>query len=678
MITILRRGALVLVFSSMWTITYVFHGFVSWNIKLSVSAAWPLLLVWSLMAELRNVERSGPKAWSAWCYPAALGLGALVLDHFLWPYPMAAPGVFPHLILIDGGIALALPALVILLARALNWKLRIEQAPVQHWLALVAAVLFVLPPYMSFAKSGQLALLTFASVAVWLSELPKLEARRPAHKWRIRLLAFALAAAGFAAGQALSTFALAHTPRLVGPMTMSLRTLVYICSWPIVLSLGLAFTVVCASSADGLAWALRRSSSVRRRMFALAILCSALAFVLSELPLERLYFVSEAVKAEVRPAVQLILLGAIVWVFSVTFSSELSRSLERSVQAMSEIRRGNLEVALDDSGRDEVAAVARSFNQMVARLREAEFLEKINTELRSRSARLAQTLDALRAAQAELIRSERMASVATLVKGIAHELNNPINYIAGNMAPLRRYGEFLSHVAAELSDGRARSVDELQALTRLGEHKDLRFVSEDLASLTADIAEGARRAQLIISDLQNLTSAAQRGIEQLDLHRVVRQTVSLLAPRVPAGVRLEAELSPVAALPARAGQIEQVLVNLAANALHAVGEKGSVKIYVGRDGEEAVIRVIDDGPGMTAAVRNQAFEPFFTTRPAGEGSGLGLAIVAAIIRGHSGTVKCTSQPGVGTEVEVRLPLEGDLVTQHELFSESNLAQPGVL
>jgi signal transduction histidine kinase len=399
-------------------------------------------------------------------------------------------------------------------------------------------------------------------------------------------------------------------------------------------------------------------------MLTLGILCAGLAFVLSRLPLEVLLYTE--LRKEMRPVFQLTILAVIVWSFSFALAQGLSRSLERSVSAMAEIRRGNLDVALDDSGRDEVASVARNFNQMVARLREAEFLEQINADLRSRSSLLSQTLEALQAAQAELVRSARIASVATLVKGIAHELNNPVNYIAGNVHPLRRYGEFLTRVASELSDGRCRTVDELRALTQLSEGKDLRFVSEDLSRLTADIAEGARRAQLIICDLQNLTAVGQRGIERLDLHRVARQTISLLAPRVPAGVRLEAQLEPVPDIAAHAGQIEQVLVNLTDNALRAVGETGCVSIYAGRDGTDAVVRVSDDGEGMTPTVERQAFEPFFTTRPAGEGSGLGLAIVATIVRGHRGTVKSSSAPGKGTEVEVRLPLEADLIARLEL------------
>jgi signal transduction histidine kinase len=202
----------------------------------------------------------------------------------------------------------------------------------------------------------------------------------------------------------------------------------------------------------------------------------------------------------------------------------------------------------------------------------------------------------------------------------------------------------------------------------LAGRKDLTFVSEDLARLTSDIGEGARRAQLIITDLQSLTSAAQRGVEWVDLHRVVRQTISLLQPRVPPGVELTARLEPVPSLPARAGQLEQVLVNLTDNALRAVGERGAVQIFVGAIDGRAVVRVRDNGPGMSAEVKCQAFEPFFTTRPAGEGSGLGLAIVASIVRAHQGTVTLSSEPGNGAEVELNLPLKADAMIAAELWS----------
>jgi two-component system NtrC family sensor kinase len=269
--------------------------------------------------------------------------------------------------------------------------------------------------------------------------------------------------------------------------------------------------------------------------------------------------------------------------------------------------------------------------------------------------------EALRTAQAELVRAERMASVATLVRGIAHELNNPVGFIAGNVAPLRAYSDFLSQAAVTLADGKPRSADELRALTQFSPRKDLAYVAGDLSKMMDDIAEGARRSSLIISDLYKLTSTGQRGLEPVDLHKAVSQTVTLLSPRLPPNVRIVPDLDPAGpvVLVARAGQLEQVLVNLVDNAIRAVKERGTITVRVRRDGERIGVTVGDDGPGMSAEVKQRAFEPFFTTRAPGEGSGLGLAIAAEIVRGHRGTLELDSAPGKGTRVMIRLPATRD-------------------
>src|SRR5207302_7547788 len=159
---------------------------------------------------------------------------------------------------------------------------------------------------------------------------------------------------------------------------------------------------------------------------------------------------------------------------------------------------GDLSASLPEVGRDEIAEVARTFNAMVAQLRKAEFLERINAGLRERSSELQRTLEALRTAQADLVRAERMASTATLVRGIGHELNNPIGFIAGNVPLLRRYCDFLARSASALADGKPRSPEEVRALTQLSPRKDLQFVIGDLSRMTDDIAEGARRAKVIL------------------------------------------------------------------------------------------------------------------------------------------------------------------------------------
>jgi signal transduction histidine kinase len=412
--------------------------------------------------------------------------------------------------------------------------------------------------------------------------------------------------------------------------------------------------VVAATLGDIATAATARASSVKVRLFVMGVVAVASGAVLHRLDFA---FSIDGAPPGVQAGVTLfgnfIVVTSLVTIFGATLARSISRSLERSSAGLRQIGGGDLHVRLDEAGNDEVAQVARAINQMAEQLKETAFLERINAELHSRHTQLL-------GAQADLIRSERMASVASLVKGIAHELNNPINYIAGNIAPLQRYCEFLSRVASDLADGRARTPAELEALTRLTERKDLKFVTEDLARLTADIGEGARRARLIISDLQGLTSAAQRGVEQVDLSRVVNQTVSLLSPRLPPGVKLLTEVAPVTPIAARAGQIEQVMINLVDNAVRAVGDHGTVRIALTERGGSALLQVADDGCGMTADVQKQAFEPFFTTRSAGEGSGLGLAIVARIIRDHRGAISLESAPGRGSRFDVSLPLETGL------------------
>lgn len=635
-----------------------------WYVALILGAIWPLVLLWNVLAEVPRLEaKRGAKPHRVWAAVFALGVILAGVSWVLWPMlcflcvnweGLASNVRVHHFALVEGGVTLALPAAIVLTSRALGHPIDVARTPIHRWATGVAFFLFTTPPFLLMAKSGQLILFSLATLTMWIRELPALEETLPLGKIRTRMAAIALGLVPLVTAWLVSA-------RVFPLVVRGFIPFVHLGASIVVATAGLAFVALCMTGADALSWALKRATSVRARMLVLGLSSAGLAFALAGV------YVPVTVLGEEEPSLVLTLLGKLVTVaivvavFSATLSRKFALSLEQSVSAIAEIRRGNLDVALDDSGKDEVAAVARSFNQLVAVLREAEFLENINADLRARSEKLATTLEALQTAQADLVRSERMASVAVLVKGIAHELNNPINYIAGNMAPLQRYCAFLTRAATELSDGRLRTAEELFRLTHLTEQKDLSFVVDDLARLSTDIGEGARRAHLIISDLQGLTTAAQRGVERVDLARVSKQTIALLDPGVPPGVRLEAEIAASPTLSARAGQLEQVLVNLTDNALRAVGERGTVRIYVGENDGHAVVRVIDDGPGMSDEVKRQAFEPFFTTRAAGEGSGLGLAIVASIVRAHQGTIALESAIGSGTQIELRFPLDAELV-----------------
>jgi signal transduction histidine kinase len=549
-------------------------------------------------------------------------------------------------------------------ARALFPRRRIR---FRNAAAALSLMLFVLPPAIAPVKFGMLAVFIVSVAAAATARLIAFEQRRPQRVLAIRGGALVIAAALLSISALVGELNPAKFDTELG------LSFVFAASALLVAGGLIAYTAVAFAVSDVIGKLSGPFRTVRTRMIILAVVAAAAGFAVRALD-----FHFESLGADeqhqwiARAAFNFAISCLLVWIFAVAMARRLSRSLEQSVKAMGAIREGNLSVSLPETGDDEITEVARTFNAMVAQLREAEFLERINADLRNRSDELQRTLEALRTAQADLVRAERMASVATLARGIAHELNNPIGFIAGNVPLLRKYCDFLARAAAALADGREHSEDELHTLTQYSGRKDLRFVIEDLSRMTSDIAEGARRAQLIISDLQNLTAASQRALEEVDLHRIVRQSLALLGPRVPPSIRIETALEPVPPLHARAGQLEQVTVNLLDNAIRALPSGGTIRVRTAREGDEVVLSVNDDGIGMTDDVRRQACEPFFTTRAAGEGSGLGLAIVASIVRGHHGTLEIRSAPGQGSEITIRLPAATDAVTLAELAAPASL------
>jgi signal transduction histidine kinase len=640
---------------------------VGWYVALLLSGCWLFALIGFLARELPLLERRFERRpVLPWLGVGATGALLWLLTHWLWPTlcivcaqlntPSAAVKVHDNLLL-QSGTALLVPPLALGVARVSGMRRASAELPFSAWLIALAGTLFVTPPYLVFAKTGQFTLLALGALALWLRELPRLEQRSALGKWRFRALMFTLGIAPCLPARMFVEYWLGERGTRGFPLLNAYAALLAVAGT-------LAFVVTCLSAADALATALRGARSLRTRLVVLGLSCAALAFLLDGVRVP-VHVTGEgaALGAVVSLITKLVGTAVIVVSFSLVLSRELVHSLERSADAIVAISHGNLDVSLPEDGRDEVARVAASVNRMLSELRQSEFLERLNADLRARSEALGRALDALRETQVELVRSERMASVAVLVKGIAHELNNPINYVAGNIAPLRRYSAFLTRVALELSDGRARSDEEVRRLSELAPGKDLAFVAADLERLTQDLAEGARRAALIIGDLQHLTSVPRREIELVDLARAVRQTVALIASRTPAGVVVDVSVAELPPFPARAGELEQALLNLVDNAVRAVGARGRVQIALRAGDGELELSVVDDGPGMSNEVKARVFEPFFTTRPAGEGSGLGLAIVASIVRDHQGTLSLESEPGHGARFTIRLPFAPEAESQ---------------
>jgi signal transduction histidine kinase len=179
--------------------------------------------------------------------------------------------------------------------------------------------------------------------------------------------------------------------------------------------------------------------------------------------------------------------------------------------------------------------------------------------------------------------------------------------------------------------------------------------AQRLSASGRDVEESARRASLVLADLNAISATPLRALEGVDLFRVIERSVRL-TPRS-ADVHVQCDLEPVPAFTARAGELEQVVVNLIQNAFDAVAPAGVVLVTLRVTGKSVLLEVEDDGPGMTPDVLAHATEPFFTTKPRGEGNGLGLAIVSSIVASHEGDLRIVSAPGSGTRVAVTLPLD---------------------
>jgi two-component system, NtrC family, sensor kinase len=296
---------------------------------------------------------------------------------------------------------------------------------------------------------------------------------------------------------------------------------------------------------------------------------------------------------------------------------------------------------------------------------QAEELAKLAaTELEARL-ELEQTHRELKRAQSQLVNSAKLASLGQLVAGVAHEVNNPLSFVANNLAVLQRDTHHLPDLlelyteAAELA---AEHQPELQRRMRdMAEQIDLPYLRENLEGILARSRQGLRRIQQIVLDLRNFAHLDQGTLPDFtDLNANIISTVNLIRGSAELNhVVLDLDLAPLPPVWCDALKINQVILNLSSNAIEScVGEgAGTVTVRTRSAGNHVVIEVVDSGRGIAPAIRDKIFDPFFTTKPPGKGTGLGLSISHAIVEEHNGEIEVESTPGQGTCFTVRLPFQ---------------------
>ena len=306
-----------------------------------------------------------------------------------------------------------------------------------------------------------------------------------------------------------------------------------------------------------------------------------------------------------------------------------------------------------------------------------EAIRQSKAQLQQQAAQLEQTLRQLKNTQAQLIQTEKMSSLGQLMAGVAHEINNPVSFIYGNINHARRYTADLLKLIRLYQDIYPQSSpaieEEIEAI-------DLNFIEEDFPRLLGSMEVGSKRIQRIVESLRNFSRFDEATIKQVDIHQGIDSTLMLLQSRltqhlIPAAIQVIKNYGNLPLVECYPGHLNQVFMNILNNAIDALDEANSRKSPLETETDpstirictefsqestsnpQVVIRITDNGGGMTEEVRLRAFDPFFTTKPVGEGAGLGLAIsYQIIVELHKGQLHCNSSPGEGTELVIQIPI----------------------